>query len=56
MRHVRVQIENANFTYAATWLVTAKPCSGAAAALPSTCAPAVPGDRGGLPCQDTLSL
>lgn len=49
MRHVRVQIENANFTYAATWLVTAKPCSGAAAALPSTCAPAVPGDRGRPP-------
>lgn len=37
MRHVRVQIENANFTYTATWLVTAKLCSSAAVALPGTC-------------------
>lgn len=37
MRHVRVQIENANFTYAATWLVTAKLRSSAAVALPGTC-------------------
>lgn len=45
MRHVRVQIENANFTYAATWLVTAKFCSGAAtAALPSTRSLLLPGD------------
>lgn len=44
MRHVRVQIENANFTYAATWLVTAKFCSGAATALPSTCSLLLPGD------------
>lgn len=35
MRHVRVQIENANFTYTATWLVTAKFCCGAATALRS---------------------
>lgn len=44
MRHVRVQIENANFTYAATWLVTAKFCSSTATTLPSMCSLLLPGN------------